>query len=286
MANKKTEIAKVEENKDLVPEWMKGKAGKGTENFETEDLEIPRIKLLHGISPEVQNHSKKPGSFYHTVAEEELGDEVRIIPIYISKSAILFRPEHDNGGGILARASADMKKWMPLNTKFDVKPEKGMKTTVVWDTKNSIAESGLLEWGSSNPNDQDSPPAAVKMQNMICWLPDHPELSPAVLTFQKSTMKTAKRFMAKLKISDAPIYGSVFTLSKTNETNKSNQSFFGLRLVGDGFVEDKELFDKLENLNEHFTKEGFQIKDEEGLQGEGSVEASDDNSDDDSDIAF
>ena len=41
------------------------------------DMEIPALKLLQGLSPEVkENHALRAGHFYHSILEQDLGEEL------------------------------------------------------------------------------------------------------------------------------------------------------------------------------------------------------------------
>ena len=266
-AAKKNEVAPTGGAAPL-PAHMQGKQGKGMEHIDQDDLELPRISLLQAISPEVVDDHHAPGQFFHNIAEMELGDKLRVVPIHISKSFILWRPRHE-GGGILARA-ADGVNWDKPDAEFEVHPFKDTpKLKVTWKTAETVKESGLDAWGSTNPDDEDSPPAATKMFNVVCHLPDYPGLSPAVITLQRASVKVANKLMSALMISEAPIFGTQFNCLAVADTNNAGQDFLNYKFKMDGFVEDEELFNKLEKLHEQFESMGVKIKDEEGLQGGG-----------------
>lgn len=272
-----------------VPDFMKGKAGLGVENVGAGDVAIPRIKLLQGISPEVlARDDLRAGYFYHTISEESLGRELRIVPVYTDIRAILWRPRH-SGGGILARMN-DGRHWEPANASFEVVLKKNKEdpgTSVKWYTKKTEAEAGLLSWGSSNPADPNSQPAATKMYNIVAMLPDHPELSPVVITLQRAAVKVAMNFTGKLKLSRAPSYGTVFVMSSLQES-RNGDTFFNYKFTADGFVQNKEEFDLYEETYNRFKEQGLQIRDEDGLQDEDTttIDASGDVGKQDAKAAF
>lgn len=257
-----------------TPDFMKQYVGAGTENIGMDDMEIPRIKLLQAISEEVQERDDcKTGEYYHTIAEKSLGKVIKVVPIYIFKSAILWRPRHD-GGGILARAD-DGVSWSPGNAEFKVKPVKGNDRTVTWKTKPTVSESGLLEWGSYDPDNQNSPPAATRMINIVAYLPDFPDLSPCVITLQRSSIKVGRKFLSKLKLIQAPSFGLYFEMGSFKDTNQDNQDFMNFSFTAAGYVEDQAEFVKYVNLYERFRTEGVKIKDIDGLQEDGGSGGSD-----------
>lgn len=255
----KTEVA-------LVPAFMQEQAGLGTENIGSSDVEVPRCKLLQKISPELDVFNEaKAGDFFHTLAEKSLGKEVRITPIYVDIRYILWRPQ-DTGGGILARAD-DGIHWSPADAQFEVELKKG-GPKVTWRTAKTVAQSGLAEWGSSNPSDPNSPPAATRMYNLVANLPDYPDLPPAVITLQRASIGVARKLMGKLKITRAPSFGLYFKMSSVEDKNGAGQIFLNYAFTADGMVQDKDEYDRNYGLYSYFKAQGVQIKDIEGLQDE------------------
>ena len=275
-AKKKTEVAKVSEGGAVatIPDFMKKDAGKGAENLSSADLEIPRLQLLQSLSPQVVSGEERPGTFYHTILEQALGEKdapLRIVPIYADIKFMLWRPRHE-GGGILARAELGEDgdyHWNPANADFDVKPYKDRPTVVKWSTLNTVAESGLDKFGSMDPADPNSQPAAVKMWNFVVVLPDFPELGPMVITFQRGQAKTGANFSSKVKFADgAPSYGQIFSMQAKMD-NTGAGDFFNLGITRVGYVEDEEQYNTYDALYESLKKSGVQIKDLEGAQDEG-----------------
>jgi len=246
-----------------LPAFMRGKAGQGVDRLTGADIEIPRIQLLQALSPQVEDGGHKSGDFFHSVAEESLSRELIIIPVYVDVSYILWRPRK-SGGGILARAQ-DGIHWSPAPHSFDVTLEDG-KTKVTWKTAATVAASGLAEWGSMDPSDPNSPPAATRMYNIVVMMPDYPEFSPAVVTLQRSAIKVAKKLMGKMKISQAPTFGMRFKMTSIKDRNAQNQEYWNYAFMGDGLVENEADFKYYEGLYERFKSEGVRIRDIEGLQ--------------------
>lgn len=272
MTKQETKAVAVREEKSTAvttasPDFMKKYAGKGTEDIQMSDVEIPRIKLLQALSPEVtEMDNARAGLFFHSIAELPISDKIKIVPLYIFKSYILWRPRHD-GGGILAR-SDDGVNWN-VKGEFTVKPLKDSKRTVTWSTEEgTVKGSGLDQWGSYDPENENSQPAATQMYNIVCYLPDHPELSPAVVTLQRSSVRVAKKFMSKLKLVQAPSFGTYFTMSSIKDQNQQGQDFFNYKFEAAGFVPNEAEFDCYKNLYETFSKKGVKIHDIDDLQEE------------------
>lgn len=265
----KTQEVAVQERPGLpaVPEFMQGKAGRGTEHWGAGDYEMPRIKLLQGISPELTDYDGlKAGMFWHTIAEMSLGEVLTITPLLFSTRFVLWcpRPPVDQGG-ILARAD-DGVHWEPPNASFTVKIDRQGNTTT-WKTAETVAKSGLAAFGTSNPNDPKSPPAATECEVIVVAIEEYPELSPVALMMQRSALPIARRLKGKLKVSQAPMYGTKFKMTSFDDEGAGGK-FKNFRFTADGFVEDKKLFDSYEAMFENFEREGVKIKDLENAQDE------------------
>lgn len=264
------EVAPTTGSVPVVPDFMKQYAGQGTENLKASDVALPFIRLTQATSPQVAEHSVSPGSYWHTLAEMDLGKELRVVGIMTDARAILWRPR-EAGGGILAR-SDDLQKWNPSNAVFDVPINKNTKT-VKWATKGSVAESRLLEWGTFDPDDPKSSPAATYMYNMVVCLPDFLGLPPAVISMQRASIRVARKLFGKFKMTAAPMYGVYLKMRSVVETGQG-QSFHNYKFEMDGFVESKEEFERYHEWYKLFSKQGINIK-EEDLQPEDTSSSAD-----------
>lgn len=244
----------------LLPSFMQGSVGAGLENVGSADIETPRIKLLQSNSPELEEFDEaKAGMFWHSVAGISLGRELTIVPIYVDQRAILWRPR-ESGGGILARADDGMH-WNPPNATFDVTlaPKQGGKQ-VKWSTKPTVIQSRLLEWGTSNPEDPNSQPAATKMYSIVAACPSFGELPPGVITLQRSAIRVAKKLLGQLKLSRAPAFGCKFIMSSTREEGPSG-AFYNYKFTPAGFVEDEVDFRNYEQAYMTLREMGLQLRD-------------------------
>lgn len=258
---------------DQLPEWMRGKAGQGLEQIRPEDVEVPRLKLLQALSPELkQSETMRAGQWMHSITEQGFGNKIRVIPLYADQSYILWRPRK-SGGGILARAM-DGIHWTPSDGVFNVKLDNGKDVT--WKTATTVAKSGLAEWGSTDPSDPNSAPAATRMYNLVVLPIDFMETGPAVVTMQRSSIRVARKLFSQLKLARAPLYGLVFDLSSDDAKNSAAQEFMIPKWTQTGilglneFSDDryKELFAYGENLYEQYKEWGLKIRDIESLQAE------------------
>lgn len=200
----------------------------GMESMGQDDYKTPRIILLQGLSPQLQTYPElaRANQFWHSVMNVNLGTEFTFVPVVAKKRVILFRPRWDQGGGILA-FSKNGKDWdSGRNQTFTVRPNKDARHTVEWNTMDNVLQSRLTEFGSSDPENQRSAPAASMIYEYLCYLPDYPELSPCVLGLNKTAVPNGKAFNSSLMMktrSGLPIYCLMvraFVEQKHNDRNE------------------------------------------------------------------
>ena len=249
-----------------APAFMKGHEGKGTEKLDAADMEIPRLRIVNAIEQELiaSHEGLKPGDFFHTLTETILPAPLKIVPIHVSKRVVLWRPRPPiDAGGILARAD-DGVHWVPANKEFEVKIDK-RGTKVKWKTADTVEESGLMAWGTYDPQDENSQPAATLCYVYVVDLPDHPELSPCVLMLQRGAVKPAKKWNSKINVigSRAPIYGQQYIMDSFLQPRSDNpaEKFHNYVFTADGFVEDEAIFKRNAQLAEQFEKKGVKVHD-------------------------
>ena len=231
-------------------------------NIDQSDLIVPRVKLLQAISPELDeyDHAVKR-QFWHTIAAELMGDSILGIPLIVRKSYVLWAPRNDDRG-ILAR-STDGKKWDPgfENLEFEVKP-KGSAHAVKYETKGSVAESGLAQFGSSIPGDAQSAPAASLTYNMLWYFPEHPELSPAVIINTRSAVKPAKGLISKIEMRPVDHFAQQFRIGITDEKGDEGP-YYGYSYTAAGYVESEEQYNEMKALYERFKEESWRANEED-----------------------
>ena len=183
-----------------TPDRVKGYKGPlGTENIDSADVTIPRLKIAQSLTPEVKDGKLDEGALFLNVTGQPVwkkgDDALPLIILSQAKEHILWRPREDNGGGILARAKPVRKdgvtryRWDKPNQSFEVKV--GGKVKVVWKTKEYIDQDGLAEWGSEIPGDKESGIAATAHHNYVVLLPTHNNVVAAV-SMSRAGVKKAK----------------------------------------------------------------------------------------------
>lgn len=278
------------ESSASVPAFMAG-AKKGGSDFEVEDLIIPRVTLLQGISPAVMAGEGQNAHFWHTIMEQDLGESLRTVPILYRRQYTLWNPLH-MGGGVIARAT-DGKHW---DVDFDVQvaPYKEMPKKLVRYTakKGDVVgrQLGLGAWGSADPDNPDSGPAATLSHVFMMRSLDNWDLGPFIVFLQRSSEGVARQLLTKIKLIEdgstaAPMYGQVYRMGSNTVPNSAGQEYNQYQFKPDGFVPTEDLFKRLAEEHEVYNGTRFRTNDEDA-QGEevggngGSSGAAPDNADD------
>lgn len=271
--SKKTDVA-VAEKPDNLPAYLQNKQyAPQQDNFDSSDVVVPRVKLLQATSSELTDFDDaKAGNFWHTGADLNLGDSTKFVVISRKKKYLLVAPL-DDGQGVLARAE-DATTW-DRTGKWEIKLDK--RNTAIWEiTDLDVAKSGLTDWGTSDPHDENSPPAATLFYEYMVLLPDHLELGPAILSLARTAIKSAKKGLndkiAMHRSAGRPMQAIQFMMKSTVDQNDSGQDYRGYQFVGAGFATE-EVFNTAMEYAETLTD--YKVMDEASAADEGTRKKAD-----------
>lgn len=220
---------------EALPAYLQNAQNDEQDNFDSSDVSIPMIKLLQGLSPECESFPEAvSGQFWHTGADMSLGTDFRFVVARRRKKYLLMAPILD-GQGVLAR-SDDARVWSQLGS-WNVQIDK--KTKVVWTIDDlDVERSGLTKWGTSDPNDPDSPPAATLVYEYLVLLPDYLELGPVVMSLARSAIRRARRGLndkIQLQFNNGrPLQALVFQ-AKSYKDNSPQGDFSNWSFTSSGF---------------------------------------------------
>lgn len=195
----------------------------GLEHMPVDGLVIPQLKLLQGISPELNefDHLRR-GMFFHSTHKEGIEVDaqtpLRFVPVHIRKRAVVFKPDADGGKGIITQSS-DGVRWDEPNKTFEFHPFKDdPKRAVLFKTETMVRGSKLLQFDHYGPG---SKPIATEMIEVIMILPDRLDLGACVFTFKKSSYKTGNEFRSSFitALPPRPLYDTVYRMRWVSKTN-------------------------------------------------------------------
>jgi hypothetical protein len=217
----------------------------GFGNLDEGDVTVAYLKILQGMSPETKpdGGSHPQGKFYQSSAGKTIGTELGIVPLHVDKWVELW-DSHEGQGGLLAR-SKDCIHWDKPHTKFTITINNQQR---VVDTKGSVKESGLNEFGSSDPSNPRSKPIAPTVYRYSLYLEDWPQLGTSLYIVKGTATKPALSFNQRVKIreiSGTPFYAQRFIL-RVAEAGAGKITWFVPSFENNGDVTDRRL---LEDLN-------------------------------------
>ena len=167
--------------------------------------------------------------------------------------------------------AAEVAWWIDRTGTWQVKL-KGIKTPVTWTIEDlDVKKSGLDQWGTYNPDDEDSPPAATLFYDYLVILPDHMDLGPSVISMVRSSVRVARKEL-NTKISThasngVPMQALVFEAGSFTDSNSAGEDFKNWTFKSAGFASE-ELFAKAQEYKGLL--ETYTVQDEESAVTEGS----------------
>ena len=244
----------------------------GKENIGTDDMIIPRLALAQSVSEPVEEGLIRAGGFWHTILEEDWGTEIDdLVVLHYSKRYVLWSPRH-MGGGILARSS-DGRRWDDqfIGMEWEIQPYKDQpRHKVKWKIEDAAVgrDVGLGRWGTTDPDNPDSAPAATLTHVLVCISLSRIDRGPFTVLLQRTAEKTGKDLLTKINLDMAPIYGQVYKLSSKVDNGPSGD-YFNYKFAKAGHVGTAEEYELCKEWNKQLSSTAFKIDDstEEGVGG-------------------
>lgn len=219
----KNELIPVNTDNQL-PDYLRGNEKIGLEALSREDFKVQRAKLLQPLSPEVRTFVAKalPSEFWHTGANKSLGREFLATPIIVNKKVILFAPRDAGNDKSILAMSRDGINWnVGANKEFEIRL-KDSKKKVIWKTGADVKSSGLLLFGSSDPDNDESVPAATLFFEYLLYLHDYPGMSPVAMSAFKTGLDNARGFNTYMLSRGVPINCNVVKIFSSEESKGTN----------------------------------------------------------------
>lgn len=247
-----------------VPDFLQGYEGpSGLEDLGKEDFKLPVLKVLQGMSPELREYPDvaDAGLFWATSLKMALGTELYVTVAAVKRRVTLWAPREMKVKRMLARSN-DCYNWDKPNQEFEIRHKHAPNKPVIWRTKSNVLHSGLTNWGTSDPDNSDSKPAAQESYEYLLVLNDYPELSPIVHRMYSTGLDTARDLNTMLRALRVPMYGAKVRLSIVDKTSNGDE-FFGISFGLAGYT-DQAIFAKAVQMAEMYKEFDAEEDDEEG----------------------
>lgn len=175
--------------------------------LEQEDVTIPRVVILQGLSPEVTEGRGRSGEFYIKGLERNLGKgPIEIVVLMRSKSRIRWQ-DLNLGGGILCRS-------------VDSKVGTG-------DPGGNCEVCPLAEWSGTGK------PSCDLYQNLIMVIRNDKDWFPVALSGNRTKLKAMKNLNSLLMIEQAkgrPCFSKAYLLESQEKANSKGMRYFSYRV--------------------------------------------------------
>jgi hypothetical protein len=175
-----------------LPAIPSSNAVEGLEDFDQDDIVMPKIELSH-----------KKGKYVDSLSSEEF-ESLDIVLLGLVKQRVLWDPEMDDNPKPLCK-SYDHKAGVPGEdfpwtasgfAQVDY-PEVDGAASLPCD------KCALAEWGSHPKNDT---PWCTEQHTFVLALPTGESFSPAVLTVQRTAIKASKAYLTSFHRSQSPLF--------------------------------------------------------------------------------
>lgn len=219
------ELEKKKEQALAVPSMNQAELKEMYGDMDSNDITIPRIVILQGLSPEVSEGRGKPGEFFIKGLERNLtAKPLEIVVLLRNKSRIRWQ-DLQLGGGILCRS---------------------------FDAKHGIGNPGgtceacpLSQWEMSSDN-KSGRPGCDLYQNLIVVIRQDEEWLPMAISGNRTKLKALKNLNSLLMVELAknrPLFAKAYQLESKQDKNSKGMAYFTYRVSpanGNAMLPDKE----------------------------------------------
>lgn len=206
------EMSKKQEQSLALPKMDQAELDAMYGEMDSNDITIPRIVILQGLSPEVSEGRGKPGEFFIKGLERNLGAKpVEIVVLLRNKSRIRWQ-DLQLGGGILCRS-------------FDAREGTG-------DPGGKCETCPFSQWEMSAEN-KSGRPGCDMYQNLIVVLRQDQEWMPMAISGNRSKLKALKNLNSLLMVELAkqrPLFSKSYLIEPKDASNAKGLRYFTYRV--------------------------------------------------------
>jgi len=193
-----------------------GASGRGFQNFSPEDAILPRVRL-----------NGKTGVFeFNLGGETEATDQLTIVPLFMSKSRVLFDPEEDSSDVLCRSADDNAPTWIqPGFWRDDIPPR-------------MCADCQYAKWNQDEEGKRQPPKCTVSW-NFLAVRPDNPS-TPFIFSVRGTSIPAASRMMTVLNRSGKDLFSAEITLGGVG-AGEGIRRYFKMTFDSHRFLSDEEM---------------------------------------------
>lgn len=229
---------------------IKTGAARGSENVGTDDLVIPRLEVVQGLSGALKSgtpdyiEGAKQGDIINSVTKQNYGKEVFVVRVHYTKQWLVWKLYSEGGGFFGAFANPELAK-------------ERLEQAVTEGEKRDFLE-------------------VIDTPQHLCLLVDmaNRRIDEVMLALAKTKAKVSRAWNTMIRLTGKDGFAMVYRVTTALEKNKKNQEFWNFVIAGAGFAA-KPLYARAEQLFEQINAgQRTVVMDTKGFQasGEGHVE--------------
>jgi hypothetical protein len=204
----------------LSEEEYKALMGQQEDEFDSDSLQTPILKIGQPLTREVQQEQAEPGEFINTLTGEGIGKEIDFVVAYYQKGR--FAADRDTNKAYVAFGDTIPDAWEPLvgahavGTRFDEHPdaEEQFKAAV---------KNKEREWGNG--------PLISTTHNYtglaLVEVDGETEMQPVRLSLQRTNMPAVRKInsLKRMSLRNRPFWDKVFSLSTERKAFAKGTAF-------------------------------------------------------------
>ena len=204
----------------LTQEEYDNLVGAQDDEFDSDSLQTPILKIGQPLTREVQQEQAEPGEFINTLTGEGIGTEIDFVVAYYQKGR--FAADRDTNKAFVAFGDTIPEAWEPLvgasyvGTRFDEHPD-------AEETYKARVNNKEIEWGKG--------PLISTTHNYtglaLVEVDGETEMQPVRLSLQRTNMPAVRKInsLKRMSMRNRPFWDKVFSLSTERKTFAKGTAF-------------------------------------------------------------
>lgn len=230
----KPETTPVIYESDTVPDYIKA-GQRGSENVSTDDIIIPRLELIQGLSPYVKdgdpkfNPDARPGMLINSVTGQLYGKEVMLVPVYFMKQWLVWRK----------------RKWVD---------EKGREQTSEGGFMGSYnTQAEAHEEATRREAEGGAPIEIIDTPQHLCLLINFNagSIDEVMVSMPRTKAKVSRQWNSMVRLAGGDRFSRAYRVTSALEKN-SRGDYYNFVIAQSGFPR-KDIYERAEKLYEQIS---------------------------------
>lgn len=210
----------------------------GLEEADNQDFTVPRLALCQAMSPQRKRNDPKyieglvEGQLFNTLSGEVYGEVLDVVPLYMIKTRMKFKPLSEGGG-------------------------------IECQSFNAIDGGRLCETCAACPHSQfqeDEAPACYLIYSYPSLIVRDGKVTTELiaLSFKSASTKVARDFNTKARMRNAPLFAATVRVTPI-EDEGAGQQFYNYKLDTMGWVDD-QTFKQISEFYNSMNREALKVQ--------------------------